>query len=109
MLSNYSLRIAILLLRKEQFHHDLLIFCEEEGIFFYAALNLNIFSKTVEMKLQLPTEVPSPDTNSPIDLNSPFDILVYIVAPVVLIVLYLYLRKKSRSQEEEDSSDTSDE
>ena len=47
------------------------------------------------MKAQIPTDVPNPSQNTPIDLTSMFDILLYIVAPVVLLFLYFYLRKKS--------------
>lgn len=57
------------------------------------------------MFLQLPTEVPHPGTNSPIDFNSTFDVIVYIIAPIVLIVMYFYLRKKSRNAENDDHSD----
>jgi hypothetical protein len=49
------------------------------------------------LMIQIPTDVPSPNNNTPIDLNSTFEVLLYIVAPVLLIILYLFLRKKSRT------------
>ena len=61
------------------------------------------------MNLQIPTGVPSADTNTPIDLNNPFDVLVYIVAPVALIILYLYLRKRNRNVNDEEDSNASEE
>ncbi len=61
------------------------------------------------MNLQIPTGVPSANNNSPIDLSNPFDVLVYIVAPVALIVLYLYLRKKNRKIDEDEDSNASEE
>lgn len=57
------------------------------------------------MKLQLPTEVPNPSNNTAIDFTNIFDILLFVVAPLVLIVFYILLRKKSR----EDHSNTKDE
>lgn len=49
------------------------------------------------LMIQIPTDVPNPDNNTPVDLTSAFEVILYIVAPVLLILLYLYLRKKSRS------------
>ena len=46
--------------------------------------------------IQLPTEVPNPDNNTPLDVTNPFEIIVYIVIPIVLLVFYFFLRKKSR-------------
>lgn len=56
------------------------------------------------MKIQIPTDVPNPDHNTPVDLNSTFEVLLYIVAPILLFVLYLYLRKKSRATSSEDET-----
>lgn len=58
------------------------------------------------MFLQIPTEVPHPDTNTAIDFNNTFDVVVYIVAPVILIVLYFYLRKKSRNSQNDENSES---
>lgn len=46
--------------------------------------------------IQIPREVPHPDNNTPIDFSNPFDIIVYIVIPVLLLFLYFFLRKKRR-------------
>ncbi|MAO08577.1 MAG: adenylosuccinate synthetase [Alteromonas sp.] len=55
------------------------------------------------MKIQIPTEVPNPDNNTPIELTNIFDILVFVVAPIVLIILYFVLRKRAKNKKAEDS------
>lgn len=52
-------------------------------------------------ELQIPTEVPKPDNNTPIDFSNPADIVIYVVIPVLLVILYLVLRKKNRKEENE--------
>ncbi len=47
--------------------------------------------------LQIPREAPHPDNNTPLDFSNPFEIIVYIVIPVLLIVLYFFLRKRKRA------------
>lgn len=56
------------------------------------------------LMIQIPTDVPGPNNNTPIDFNNVIDVLLYIVAPVLLFVLYLYFRKKSRSIKTNDDS-----
>jgi len=43
---------------------------------------------------QQPTHVPGPQTNSPIDLNNWFDIIVFIILPLGLIFLYFFWRRQ---------------
>ncbi len=50
----------------------------------------------IKWMIQLPTEVPNPDNNTPLDVTNPFEIIVYIVIPIVLLVFYFFLRKKTR-------------
>tara|TARA_R110000850_G_scaffold80862_1_gene173490 strand:- start:33330 stop:33560 length:231 start_codon:yes stop_codon:yes gene_type:complete len=49
---------------------------------------------------QQPTHVPSPQNNSPIDLNNWFDIIVFIIIPVVLVVIYFLWRSQVRKDKE---------
>lgn len=49
---------------------------------------------------QQPTHVPSPQNNSPINLNSWFDIIVFIVLPIILIVIYFLWRKQVKNDKE---------
>lgn len=43
--------------------------------------------------LQIPTEVPKPQNNSPIDLNNTADIIIYIVLPIVVLFLFVIVRR----------------
>lgn len=61
--------------------------------YFFTSLVLVLFFITTTMA-QIPTDVPHPDNNSPIDLTKTADILIYIVMPVlILLLLALRLRK----------------
>ena len=44
--------------------------------------------------LQLPIGTRNPDDNSPIDLTSTFDVIVYIILPVLMVIFYIFWRKK---------------
>lgn len=57
------------------------------------------------MKLQIPTEVPHPSNNTPIDLSNIFDVLLFIIAPLLLIVFYFLLRKKSKETKDSNKED----
>ncbi len=50
---------------------------------------------------QIPTEVPHPDNNSPVDFSNPADIIIYIVLPVIVIILYFVWRKNARRKDDE--------
>jgi len=57
--------------------------------------------------MQIPREVPHPDNNTPLDVSNPFEVIVYIVIPIALLVFYFILRKKMRRDrkgEEENNS-----
>ncbi|MAP54416.1 MAG: adenylosuccinate synthetase [Altibacter sp.] len=46
---------------------------------------------------QIPKEVPHPDTNAPIDLTNPADVIIYIIIPLVFVGLYfVWRRRKNR-------------
>jgi hypothetical protein len=48
---------------------------------------------------QLPIGTRNPDDNSPIDLTSVFDVLVYIILPVLMIIFYILWRRKKKRDE----------
>ncbi|WP_084418821.1 adenylosuccinate synthetase [Arenibacter certesii] len=49
--------------------------------------------------LQLPIGTRNPDDNSPLDLTNTFDVIVYIILPILLIVFYiLWRRMKNRDK-----------
>lgn len=53
---------------------------------------------------QQPTHVPSPQNNTPIDLNSWFDVVVFIVLPIVMIFLYFQWRRQVKKDKEADKN-----
>jgi len=46
--------------------------------------------------LQTPTGTPKPGSNTPIDISNPFDVIVYIVMPIVIIAVFFILKKKKK-------------
>ena len=48
--------------------------------------------------LQMPIGTRNPDDNNPIDLTSTFDVIVYIILPILLIIFYILWRKKKRDK-----------
>ena len=46
--------------------------------------------------LQLPMGTPNPDDNSPIDLTNPFDVIVFIILPIFMIVFYVFWRRNKK-------------
>jgi len=59
---------------------------------FFGLLGTNVFS-------QIPTEVPKPQDNTPVDFSKPGNIIVFIVIPVVVILLVLIWRNKRRKDQ----------
>jgi hypothetical protein len=57
---------------------------------------LNILSLLL---LQLPIGTQNPDDNHPIDLTNPFDVIVYIVLPILAVIFYILWRKKKKEEE----------
>ncbi|WP_194767505.1 adenylosuccinate synthetase [Tamlana sp. I1] len=46
--------------------------------------------------LQLPMGTPNPDDNKPLDLSDPFEVIVFIVLPVIIVILYFLWRKQKQ-------------
>ncbi|WP_435139620.1 adenylosuccinate synthetase [Formosa sp. A9] len=44
--------------------------------------------------LQLPIGTPNPDDNEALDFSDPFDVIVFIILPIVLVGLYMLWRKR---------------
>lgn len=49
---------------------------------------------------QQPTHAPSPQNNTPLNLNSWFDVLVYIILPIIFIVIYFMWRRQVKMDKE---------
>ncbi|MGJ8592950.1 MAG: adenylosuccinate synthetase [Aquaticitalea sp.] len=43
--------------------------------------------------LQLPIGSRNPDDNSPIDITNPFDLIVYVILPILMIIFYIIWRR----------------
>lgn len=49
---------------------------------------------------QIPFGTQNPDDNTPIDLSSPFDVIMYIVMPILMLIFYiLWRRDKKRNRD----------
>lgn len=48
---------------------------------------------------QTPKGTPNPGESKPIDLSDPFEIIVFIILPILIIVFYLIWRNKNRGKE----------
>ncbi|TXE05679.1 adenylosuccinate synthetase [Gelidibacter salicanalis] len=46
--------------------------------------------------IQLPQGTRNPDDNSPMDFSNPFDLIVYIILPILLIIFYILWRRSKR-------------
>jgi|GEM_PF-1238046 len=69
-------------------------------------LNLIFLLFSVVMLAQQPTHVPSPQNNSPINLNSWFDILVFIILPIIMVVLYFMWRRQVKIDKEKEKNNS---
>ncbi len=59
-----------------------------------------MLNKLYPLLLQLPIGSRNQDDNDPIDFTSPFDVIVYIVLPVLMIIFYiLWRRRKKRDKD----------
>lgn len=48
--------------------------------------------------LQIPSEIPHPDSNTPLDFSNPMEILFYIGAPILIILCFILLRYQKRKK-----------
>lgn len=55
-----------------------------------------MLNKLYSLLLQLPIGTPSPDNNNPIDFTKAFNVIVYIVMPILVIIFYILWRRKKR-------------
>ncbi|WP_179334880.1 adenylosuccinate synthetase [Winogradskyella costae] len=50
------------------------------------------------LRAQIPQGTPNPGENTSIDISRPFDLIVYIILPILLIVVLLVWRQKKRKK-----------
>jgi len=48
--------------------------------------------------MQIPTEVPKPQNNSPIDPSSPIELVIFIILPILLIIVYFVNRRRIKNK-----------
>ena len=48
--------------------------------------------------LQLPMGTPNPDDNQPLDFTDPFEVIVFIIIPVLAVILYMLWKKKRNNR-----------
>lgn len=61
---------------------------------------ISLFALTqFEMYSQIPTDVPKPQDNSPVDFSDPVNIILFIVLPLLAVVFVLIWRNKLRKDE----------
>jgi len=46
--------------------------------------------------MQLPTHLPNPDDNTPIDFTNPADIVIYVILPIICVILYFIWRNAKK-------------
>ncbi|CDF79274.1 hypothetical protein BN863_15620 [Formosa agariphila KMM 3901] len=52
--------------------------------------------RCITLFAQLPLGTPNPDDNEPLDFSDPFNIVVFIILPIVAVILYMVWRKNRR-------------
>lgn len=50
--------------------------------------------------LQIPTGTPNPSDGEAFDFSSPFDVVMFIVLPIVIVILYILYRKQRKRDKE---------
>lgn len=50
--------------------------------------------------LQLPPGTQNPDDNLPVDIKDPFDLIVYVILPVLLIAGYIIWKRKRNNHKD---------
>ncbi len=56
----------------------------------FSLFGLNMYS-------QIPTEVPKPQDNSPVDFSEPVNIILFIVLPILVIIFVIIWRNKKQN------------
>lgn len=50
----------------------------------------------ISLFIQIPRGTPNPGESKALDFTDPFEVIVYIVLPILLIIFYLLWRRKRR-------------
>ncbi|PKQ47003.1 adenylosuccinate synthetase [Confluentibacter flavum] len=49
--------------------------------------------------IQLPIGTPNPDDNKPLNFSEPFDVIVFLILPVLVIIFYILWRKNKNRKD----------
>ena len=56
----------------------------------------NLYQK---LSVQLPIGTPNPDDNQPVDLSDPFEVIMVIILPILVVIFYfLWKRQKNKKR-----------
>lgn len=47
---------------------------------------------------QLPIGTPNPDDNTPLDFSDPFEVIVFIVLPILAIIFYVLWKRQKNNK-----------
>lgn len=50
------------------------------------------------LTIQLPIGTPNPDDNTPIDFSDPFEVIVFIVLPILAVIFYLLWKRQKNNK-----------
>lgn len=50
--------------------------------------------------LQIPSEIPHPDHNKPLDFSSPLEMILYLGGPVLIFIVFIIIRKLQRRKKD---------
>lgn len=57
-----------------------------------------IFLFTKLLLLQIPQDVPNPANSEPLSISSTFDVILYIVCPILILIGYLFWRRRKKKR-----------
>lgn len=43
---------------------------------------------------QLPIGTPNPDDNQPLNVSDPFEVIVFIILPILMVLFYMFWRRQ---------------
>ncbi len=69
-------------------------------------LNLLMLLTSNAYLAQQPTHAPGSQNNSPVDLSNPFDLIVFVILPLAMVIVYFLWRnqvKKDKLRENKNS------
>lgn len=60
----------------------------------------SIYLSFQQVPQKVPDGLPTEADNTPIDFSNPFDVITFIVLPIVIVVFYIFWRRKRKRDQE---------